>query len=438
MTSDRPALTMATIEYFVREQVFGSGDPASAACSRDGVGIELEWLSAIGDRRLSERESSELIEAVTPLPARSRVTVEPGGQLELSTPPHADLDRACQAAATDLYVFDHACAERGIDLYALGADPQRRPERIVTSPRYAAMQEYFDAAGPAGRMMMCNTAAIQVNVGLGPSETSAARRWNIANALGPALTACFANSPFERGRTSGWKSTRLRSWWALDRSRSAPVPPSADPAAAWIRYALDAQVMLIRAGDDFRAVTDPLTFEEWMERGHELGWPTLDDFVYHLSTLFPPVRPRGWLEVRYIDALPTPFWHVATALVYVFLRDEAAGEEFIQRCGASTSLWIDAAQLGLAHPELAAAGRTCFEIALDALAGIGASDATVDIVGTYYEQWVARGRCPGDDRYDAFLRSGTLFPGRESPVPYAFDPSPLDSFTDLARKGGQA
>ncbi len=420
MTAERPCLDRAGAERFIRDHVFGDGDPASGACGRDGIGIELEWLSATHGQRLRAQNAHDLIAAVTPLPARGRVTVEPGGQLELSTPPHDDLDSACAAAATDLYVLDQACIRRGIDLYALGSDPQRPPERVLESPRYSAMQTYFDAVGPAGRTMMCNTAAIQVNVGLGSPATTT-RRWLVANALGPTLIACFANSPFEYGRTSGWKSTRLRTWWALDPSRSAPVPPSGDPAGAWLRYALDAKVMLIRSGDQFLAIPGTMTFGEWIDRGHELGWPTLDDFTYHLSTLFPPVRPRGWLEVRYIDALPTPFWHVAAALVDVFLRDEAAGLEFLDRCRSATSLWVDAAQLGLGHPVLAAAGRACFEIALEALPRTGASDGTVEVVGSYHDRWVARGRCPGDDRYDVFLRDGTLFPDRESPVPYGHE-----------------
>ncbi|MCX7621484.1 MAG: ergothioneine biosynthesis protein EgtB [Acidimicrobiales bacterium] len=421
MTANRRSLRPTDAEQFVNDIVFGSGDPASAVCGHNGVGVELEWITARGGRRLEERECREVIKAVSPLPFHGTVTVEPGGQLELSTQPYPDVGAACRAVSADLSVLDQGCAQQGISLFALGADPLRQPQRIVDAPRYRAMQEFFDATAPAGRTMMCNTASIQANVGLGPTERTAARRWRVANALGPTLIACFANSPFERGCVSGWKSTRLRTWWAIDPTRSAPVPITGDPAAAWLRYALDAQVMLIRTEREFLAIREPLSFEQWMTSGHELGWPTQDDFAYHLSTLFPPVRPRGWLEIRYLDAIPTPFWQVAAALIYALLVEDAAGEEFIARCGTSTSLWVEAARVGLSHPVLADAGRVCFALAIDALEGIAAEAEIVESVGTYSERWVAKGRCPGDDWYDGYERNGSLFPDPESPIPWTHD-----------------
>jgi len=416
MPAPRPSLTVAGAIEYCREHDLDSPTPFIDTTT---IGIELEWLTVDrnGDR-LELPHAERIVADLEPLGSRSRLTIEPGGQLEISTATFTSVDEACAAAADDLFTLDQRCAADGVELVALGADPVRSPERVVTAPRYSAMQTYFDNLGNAGRTMMCNTAALQVNVCLG--ATRMIDRWQLAHAIGPTLIASFANSPLCDGGPSGWQSSRLREWWMVDPSRSAPVDVKGDPAEAWPNYVLDARVMLIRAGhDDHRAVTSPMTFGEWLADGHELGYPTLDDLTYHLTTLFPPVRPKGWLELRMFDALPTPFWHVATAVTCALLDDEQAADEVGRAVADTEGLWIDAAQLGLGHPALAASARHCFSIALDALERTDAGSATVDVVADYADRWPARGRCPADDRLAAWRRDGTLWPSRESPVPYA-------------------
>lgn len=387
------------------------------------VGIELEWLlvdPTDRHRRLHVDECAAVIAEVGPLPHDGRLTLEPGGQIELSTAPQPDAAQACRVAATELFVLDRACARHGLELVALGADPVRPPRRILQVPRYAAMQQHFDRAGRSGLTMMCNTAALQINVGLGRDQADAVRRWRLAHQLGPVLTACFANSPFAEGRPSGWQSTRLRAWWGIDPTRTAPVPSRGDPHQAWHDYALRADVMLIRADDRSYVEVEPgFTFADWMAAGHELGWPDAADLDYHLTTLFPPVRPRGWFELRMFDALPTPFWHVAVAVTTVLLDDEEAGARAGEIAAPTADLWLDAAQLGLAHPRLGDAADGVFAVALDALRRHGADEATVNVTATFRDRWVARRRSPADDRLDAWRRDGTLFPRPESPLPYA-------------------
>jgi glutamate--cysteine ligase len=354
-----------------------------------------------------------------PSPRGGRLTIEPGGQLELSSARFDSLDEALAGTEIDLYALDQACALRRIELIALGADPLRPPTRILDAPRYDAMETFFDDEGRFGRTMMCNTASVQINLGLGDAADTA-DRWHLANILGPTLSASFANSPFSGGHPSGWQSTRLHAWWHLDPTRAAAPVTRGDPASCWTAYALDARVMLIRAADgSCHPVTAPMTFREWMNGGHDLGQPTLDDFQYHLTTLFPPVRPRGWFEVRYIDALPTPFWHVATAVLAAILDDAAARDAARDAVADTAELWVDAAQLGLGHPRLGAAARAVFAIALERLQLDRADWACTDAVGTYIERWVSQGRTPADDRLDAWRRDGSLFPRRESPVPFA-------------------
>jgi len=404
MPTPRPTLSVADVCDHVAEHVFGSfADPF-------GLGVELEWLTSQGgsEHRLAESEAVALIADLTPLPHGGRLTVEPGGQLELSTAPFRTVDELCRAASAELALLDRACGQNRVELTALGADPVRTPERVTLAPRYQAMERYFDQLGAAGRTMMCNTAAIQVNVGLGrPDQVE--RRWALANHLGPTLIGCFANSPFADGLPSGWQSSRLRAWWSLDPSRSAPVRCDLAPVDAWSAYALDARVMLIRVdADRCEPIIDPLPFGQWLAEGHELGWPTVDDLAYHLTTLFPPVRPKGWLELRMFDALPSPFWQVAVAVTCALLTTVDASEEVDEAIADTTDLWVDAAQLGLGHPDLARSARRVFGLAQQILRSSGAHPDLLDLVSAYDERWVSRGRCPADDHLDAWRLDGSL------------------------------
>jgi glutamate--cysteine ligase len=278
------------------------------------------------------------------------------------------------------------------------------------------MEAYFDAMGPAGRRMMCNTAAVQVNLGLGPGADDATRQWRVAHAVGPTLAAAFANSPLLDGGPSGFRSTRLATWWAMDPSRTRPVDGHGPGPDAWAAYALAARVMLVRVDPRrFVPLTSALSFERWIAEGHELGWPTVDDLHYHLSTLFPPVRPKGWLELRMVDALPDPWWRVPVAVTHALLADGEAGEAAVRAAVASGAAgrWVDAACTALAHPGLAASARACFAAAQAALGRLGVGPPLADAVAAYVERWVDRGRTPADDRLDAWAEGRSSLPEPE-------------------------
>jgi glutamate--cysteine ligase len=136
----------------------------------------------------------------------------------------------------------------------------------------------------------------------------------------------------------------------------------------------------------------------WLVDGHELGHPTMDDLDYHLTTLFPPVRPRGWFEIRYLDALPSPWWRVAATVMSTLLLDDEASAAAFRATEGTEELWLDAARWGLEHPGLASAALECFEAALDGAARVGADAASIGALSTYLDRYVARRRCPADDR----------------------------------------
>jgi glutamate--cysteine ligase len=255
-----------------------------------------------------------------------------------------------------------------------------------------------------------------VNVDLG-DDRERPDRWTTAHALGPLLAAVYANSPFADRAASGWCSSRLATWLAIERGRTAPVGAEGTAGAAWAEYSLRAPLMFIRASEDeYVPVHTSLTFGDWITDGHELGWPTEDDLSYHLTTLFPPIRPRGWLELRMIDALPTRWSVVPAYLSLALLEDSEAARRVAPELVPLTGRWADAARDGLHRPDFARAARECFAIALDALPGLGAPRDVIDIVEAYRDRYVRRDRCPADDLVDTWRATGRLLPDPEEVV----------------------
>ncbi len=380
----------------------GFDRPPTVDTPRRQVGIELEWL-AVHAEDPSLPASLETVTAATaagpPLPGGSRLTFEPGGQVELSSPP-LPLVHACDVTARDAASLGAVLADAGIALVAVGLEPGPRRPRAVLTPRYDAMEAYFDTRGPAGRTMMRSTAALQVNLDLG-TACEVEDRWRTAHSVGPVLAAAFANSPIGSSGPTGFRSTRLAVWDDIDPCRTAVVNGHATGRESWAEYAMDAHVMLVRtSADDYVPVLDSLTFGEWIEHGHALGWPTIDDLEYHLTTLFPPIRPRGWLELRMLDAVPEPWWRVATAVSAVLIHDPDVATLLAAELLPVRDRWVPAARDALADPILGTAARACFDVALDVMRTGVADPTTIAATEQFVDTYVARGRCPADDRLD--------------------------------------
>jgi glutamate--cysteine ligase len=261
------------------------------------------------------------------------------------------------------------------------------------------MEAYFAAAGGAsaelGPVMMTSTAALQVNLDVGADPGDAARRWRLLHTVGPTMVAAFANSPVHAGADTGWKSARQRVWQHLDPERTS-VPAGADPATAWAHYALDARLMLRRRdGDDWRPEPGR-TFRDWLADEEP---PDVEDLTTHLTTLFPPVRPRGWFEVRYLDAQPWWWWPVPVAVLHALLDDPDAMSAAEVAC-AGLDDWTGAARDGLGSPGLRAAAETCFDVALPALVRRGEHPDLVARVAAFRDRYVRLGRSPADDPLD--------------------------------------
>src|SRR5882724_9346640 len=384
------------------------------SCLADGpvgrVGLEVEaHCFALADpmRRPDWAELSDAIAGVPPLPGGSAITVEPGGAVELSGPPMDEPVAAIAAMMADRAVLRSAFAQAGLGLVLLGADPLRPAKRVNPGDRYKAMEEFFIASqtGVAGAAMMTSTASVQVNLDAGPREDWAARV-RLAHALGPTMIAISANSPMLGGKFSGWQSSRQRVWSQLDSARCGPIlgANGDDPASDWARYAMKAPVMLVHPTPEMDAVpvTDWVPFADWADGRVLLGdrRPTQDDLDYHLTTLFPPVRPRRWLEIRYLDSLPEAVWPAVVFTLVTLLDDPVAADIAAEATEAVATAWDRAAQIGLGDRRLHEAATRCVQTAAER------APAELEESMQQLARSVEKGRCPADDFSDRAVKYG--------------------------------
>ncbi|MGW5386012.1 ergothioneine biosynthesis glutamate--cysteine ligase EgtA [Nocardia sp. NPDC003963] len=406
-TSDlppHPALSSrAAAEAYIGGVCFKVGPPRL-------IGAELEWFTVCRTGRTTRRSArrpaagpphlfagprptTELLaqalgpyapRAIAPdspahaLPGGSRVTVEPGGQIELSSIAVTDAADLCARLRADEQRLRELLSTRSIRMIAAAADPARTPRCQLGLPRYQAMEHYFTRIGPYGRLMMSNTAAAQVSLDIGADRAELNARWHALHTVGPALIAAFACSPVLRGAPTGeWASQRMRTWLHLDPERACPpVADWTDPVREYASWALDAPLLCVRRPEPAERVAwaapPAATFGDWLsgDLDEAIGRrPDIGDLDYHLTTLFPPVRPAGYFEVRYLDAQPGAGWTVPITVLDALLSTPAAVADATAAASATGGRWYDAARHGLADPELRAAAVAVLEAAAAHSAG---------------------------------------------------------------------
>ena len=373
------------------------------------VGLELERhvvdLASPGSV-VSWQRLQSAVEGIS-LPRQSRLTMEPGGQLELSTAPADDVSAAVEWLGADDDALRPALAAAGLGLHAAGTDPVRSPVRIHPGDRYAAMAEYFAAAGHANdaATMMCSSASLQINVEAGPVHGWAERVAQI-HRLMPALLALSACSPLLRGGERGVRSERAAMWQRLDPSRCAPFIGQGDPAGAWAAFALSAPVMLLRDPETGarRPVRERVPLFSWLTGEPLLGArrPTIADLDLHLTTLFPPVRLRGFLELRLLDAVPARWWPGLAALTVAVLDDPSAASHAAEAADPVRRRTADAARIGIGDPAIGTAARGVVAAALTAVA------APLRPAVEEWAELLEQGRTPADLVLDRARRDGPL------------------------------
>lgn len=323
------------------------------------------------------------------LPGGGSLTLEPGGQIEYATPPFgtpgellADLDAVVPSLV-------NAAADAGLQLLSAGMDPCNPIEDVplqVESERYTTMDEYFATIGPAGARMMRQTASVQVNIDAAGDPLIA---WRMLNAAAPYLTAIFANSRCYAGESTAFASYRAQAWRQLDPLRTGVFDGNGEAAEEYAAFALDAPVLSIRSANGTH-----LPLQSWLECG---GAPPalVED---HFSTLFPEVRPRGYFEVRSIDAIPPEFYAAPILLLAGMVMDERATNECAELLGAPDPTLLERAGLdGLAETHLAAGAVRLTELATAAAERMGrlaCPRALVDRASSFFDRYTLRGLAP--------------------------------------------
>ena len=244
------------------------------------------------------------------LPDGCSVTLEPGGQLELSGAKLETIHQTCDEVATHLAQVREVSNEIGVGFLGLGFHPLARREEVSWMPkaRYEIMRRYMPTVGQHGVDMMIRTCTVQVNLDY-RSEADMVKKFRVSLALQPLATALFANSPFTEGKPNGYLSYRSEVWTDTDPNRSGMLPfvfESGMGFERWVDYMLDVPMYFVyrdhryidAAGQSFR---DFMVGKLPALPGH---LPNIQDWENHLTTVFPEVRLKKFLEMRGADGGP--------------------------------------------------------------------------------------------------------------------------------------
>ncbi|MCK0121202.1 glutamate--cysteine ligase [Loktanella sp. F6476L] len=240
----------------------------------------------------------------------ANVSLEPGGQLELSGAPLETIHQTCDEVNTHLEEVKSVADEIGVKFIGLGAAPEWTHDQMPLMPkgRYKLMNAYMEKVGTHGTQMMRRTCTVQVNLDFG-SEADMVQKLRTSLALQPVATALFANSPFFEGKPNGHKSWRSRIWRSLDDSRTGMLPWVFEDGMGferWVDWVLDVPMYFVyRDGKYIDALG--MSFRDFLKGelpalpGEK---PLLSDWADHLTTVFPEARIKQFIEMRGADGGP--------------------------------------------------------------------------------------------------------------------------------------
>lgn len=290
---------IGTEHELIGVRVAGQPGTAPAYDGTDGIGGVLAGFAARGWAPVVERGH-----AIALTRGVEQITIEPGGQLELAGPP-VDDDRQFAAMLADhVRTLGELSAERGLAWLSAGLRPWGGRQDVPWMPkqRYEVMRAYMPTVGTRGLDMMLRTATVQVNLDWS-DEADAATKLRALMSVTSILTALWAASPVLDGRDTGFQSWRAHIWRDTDAARAGLLPLAfADGSVfrAYVEWALDVPMYFVHRGG-YRPVPADLTFRRFLREGHAGERATRADWALHLSTLFPEVRLKKYLEVRGCD-----------------------------------------------------------------------------------------------------------------------------------------
>jgi glutamate--cysteine ligase len=304
------------------------------------------------------------------------ISLEPGGQFELSGATHADIHALAGELAAHLEAAHAAAAPLGIGFLALGMSPAWTLAQTPQMPksRYRIMTGYMPKVGTRGLDMMYRTATTQANLDYA-SEADMVAKLRVGLALQPVMTALFANSPFTEGKPNGWLSARSEIWRHTDAARSGMLPFAFEPGMGFERYvdyALDVPMYFVKRGDVYHDVSGASFHDLLAGRLAQLPGEraTISDWANHLSTIFPEVRLKRYLEMRGADVGSAEHIVAQSALMVGLYYDGVALDGALELIGGWSpeerqTLRDEAPRLGL---QARIAGRSVREVARDMLA----------------------------------------------------------------------
>lgn len=263
-------------------------------------------------------------------PDGSSVSLEPGGQFELSGAPLQTIHETCAEVHSHLREVKEVCEETGACVLGMGFNPKWRREDFSWMPkgRYKIMREYMPKRGSLGLDMMLRTCTVQVNLDF-DSEADMVKKMRVGVALQPIATALFASSPFTEGKPNGFKSFRSRIWTDTDPDRCGMLPFIFEDGFGferWVDYILDVPMYFVYRKGAYIDVSGQ-SFRDYMNGtlpGFEGQAPTISDWTDHMTTAFPEVRLKHYIEMRGADGGPWRGLCALPALWVGLLYDSAA------------------------------------------------------------------------------------------------------------------
>lgn len=335
------------------------------------------------------------------LPGGGCITFEPGGQIEYAAPPYPRVGDLLDDLSTVTATLRSAAAARSIALLDTGIDPVNPLERVpleLNADRYLGMDAYFAPRGDAGARMMRQTAAVQVSLDAAHDPYTT---WRVTNAAAPYLVAMFANSRVYAGRVTDFASYRAQTWRELDPTRTGLHACTRDAVAEYTDFALAAPVMFMHT-----PAGTWLSLAEWLRWGGIAD----DALEAHLSTLFPEVRPRGFFEVRSVDALPDHWRAAPIVLLAGLVMDERALLDAADLLGAPEPALLETAGgEGLEDPRIARVAAALSDIAVRGVRRLGdrfCHPEELARIDDLFDRFTRRGYSPGHEILTARRKTG--------------------------------
>ncbi|MDD9951021.1 MAG: glutamate-cysteine ligase family protein [Zetaproteobacteria bacterium] len=382
------------------------------------VGQDLGWMPTL------DPETAHITSFQTQ--HQENITFEPGGQIEFSTLPYPCLADAVSRVRTIQSGIQKHFAPLNWHTFQMGITPWHSPAEIdlqMQKPRYIAMDKYFKTISPYGQQMMRQTMTVQICLDFGNCPTTLAQRYLASQLLAPFAAATFAHSRYMGCQDTGRDGYRTLVWRHVDPSRCGF--PKLDQIIqqrtrdacvdAYLDFSLRSQVIYLPQHQN-QTPQPPLTTSEWLTSGYQGTPPTLTDYQHSLTLLFPEVRPKGFLELRSIDA-QSPAWQFVPAAYYCGLLYH---EPAIQSClellipyAHQLDKLMERASYGLEDPFMAQISKALFQIALEGFTGLPSCFRGAGIEQAclrFYEQFTSQNRTPSSDVKEAVKAAGRNFP----------------------------